>query len=80
MSKAPFTRDPLVQSVLERMIARSEEGCETYGETMEKATKPFDHWIVDAQEEAWDLIVYLEKIRQDYLRAYEDAKKSLHKN
>ena len=80
MSKAPFTRDPLIQDILDRMVARSEEGCDTYGETMEQASKPFDKWIVDAQEEAWDLIVYLEKIRQDYLRAYNAAKEDASQN
>ncbi len=74
MSKAPFTRDPLIQSILERMVARSEEGCVTYKGTMQDAKKPFDKWIIDAQEEAWDLIVYLEKIKLDYMRAYNAAK------
>ena len=30
---------------------------------MNDAYKPLDKWIVDAQEEAWDFIVYLEKIK-----------------
>ena len=57
------TRDPLVQKLLNRMAKRSEEGLEKYKRSMGDAYKPLDKWIIDAQEEAWDFIVYLEKIR-----------------
>jgi hypothetical protein len=30
---------------------------------MAEANKPIEKWIEDAQEEAWDKIVYLEKIK-----------------
>jgi hypothetical protein len=30
---------------------------------MEDATKPTKDWITDAQEELWDAIVYLEKLK-----------------
>ncbi len=45
------------------MAERSEEGLAKYKHSMENAKKPLQEWIVDAQEEAWDFIVYLEKIR-----------------
>jgi hypothetical protein len=35
----------------------------TYGDTMKDATKRTTHWIVDIQEELWDAIVYLEKLK-----------------
>ena len=57
------TRDPLVQKLLNRMAERSEEGLAKYKVNMNDAYKPLDKWIVDAQEEAWDFIVYLEKIK-----------------
>jgi|TARA_R100000935_G_C2801836_1_gene150835 hypothetical protein len=56
--------DPLVDKVCEKMKRRAEEGILKYGDTMRTANKPFVQWIVDAQEEAMDFIVYLEKIKE----------------
>lgn len=77
MSDAPiFTRDPLVANVLTKMAKRAEDGRKTYGDTMEQATKPFDKWIEDTQEELMDAVVYLEKVKQDYRAALTKVKKS----
>ena len=61
----PFvlTKDPLVQVILERFAKRSENSIKKYGKTMLQATKSIAQWIDDAQEESWDKIVYLEKIK-----------------
>ena len=61
----PFvlTKDPLVQRILERFAKRSENGIKKYGKTMLQANKSIAQWIDDAQEESWDKIVYLEKIK-----------------
>ncbi len=71
----PFvlTKDPLVQRILERFAKRSENGIKKYGRTMVDATKSIDEWIDDAQEESWDKIVYLEKIKIE-LQKKEGAK------
>jgi|TARA_R110000787_G_scaffold195852_2_gene307223 hypothetical protein len=61
----PFlvTKDPMVMKVLKRMSKRSDEGLATYKKTMVEAKKPFKTWVSDAQEELWDAILYLEKIK-----------------
>ena len=61
----PFvlTKDPLVQGILKRFAKRSDDGIKKYGKTMLQATKSIAQWIDDAQEESWDKIVYLEKIK-----------------
>ena len=41
-----------------------DEGLDEYGKTMIEADKPIVAWITDAQEEAWDQIVYLEKLKR----------------
>jgi hypothetical protein len=46
------------------MKRRAAEGIIKYGDTMRTANKPFVQWIDDAQEEAMDFIVYLEKIKE----------------
>jgi hypothetical protein len=62
----PFvaTKDPMVRDILQRMSDRSDEGLTKYKVDMEMAKKPFSKWIDDVQEEAWDMIVYLEKVRR----------------
>ena len=61
----PFvlTKDPLVQVILERFAKRSENGIKKYGKTMLQATKSRIKWINATQEESWDTIVYLEKLK-----------------
>ena len=63
----PFvlTKDPLVQVILERFAKRSENGIKKYGKTMLQATKSRIKWINDVQEETWDTIVYLEKLKTE---------------
>jgi len=63
----PFvlTKDPLVQVIFERFAKRSENGIKKYGKTMLQATKSRIKWINDAQEESWDTIVYLEKLKTE---------------
>jgi len=63
----PFvlTKDPLVQVILERFAKRSENGIKKYGKTMLQATKSRVKWANDAQEESWDTIVYLEKLKTE---------------
>ena len=63
--KLVFTRDTLVQGILKRFAKRSNDGIKKYGKTMLQATKSIAQWIDDAQEESWDKIVYLEKIKID---------------
>ena len=56
-------KDKLVDDVLKRMKTRSDSGIKKFGTTMLEAKKPFLSWIDDAQEEAWDTIIYLEKVK-----------------
>jgi hypothetical protein len=61
----PFviTKDPMIQDLLRKFSERSDKGISDYKVTMVQATKPITQWIEDAQEELWDGIVYLEKIK-----------------
>ncbi|QDP62425.1 MAG: hypothetical protein GOVbin3393_33 [Prokaryotic dsDNA virus sp.] len=71
MSNRPIidTEDPLTHELLQRFCKRANDGIASFGTTMQEAHKPFDVWIVDAQEELWDAIVYLEKVRLLYNNA-----------
>jgi hypothetical protein len=70
----PFvlTKDPLVQVILERFAKRSENGIKKFKRTMFEATKSRIKWINDAQEESWDTIVYLEKLKIELQKGKEE--------
>lgn len=71
-----YTQDRLIRGILRRMVRRAEDGVQTYGCTMEQADKPVDQWIIDAQEELWDAIVYLEKLRVDHANILTEVKQN----
>lgn len=60
-----MTNDPIVQSVIERVAQRSEQGMKTYGVPMTRPDVSTIEWLRHAQEEAMDLAVYLERIISD---------------
>jgi len=57
--------DPIVQSVIQRMADRSEQGMRTYGVPMTRPDVSTVEWLRHAQEEALDLAVYLERCIRD---------------
>ena len=59
--KGGVTDDLIVNKVVDLIIKRHMQGMEKFGVTMEKNTKPFDHWIDETIEELLDAIHYLTK-------------------
>ena len=57
-------KDPIVESVINDMRARSRDGVLKYGTTLYDSPDGFYKWIQHAQEEAMDFILYLEKIKK----------------
>ena len=58
-----MTKDKMILKIMKRMAKRSDDGIKKYGSTMLHSRKSFVAWIDDAQEELWDAIVYLEKLK-----------------
>ena len=58
--------DPVVAAVTQRFHERSAEGMQTYGVTMAENTASTRSWIIDAQEELMDAILYLERLKTDF--------------
>jgi len=58
-----MTKDKMIQKIMQRMSKRADDGIKKYGSTMLHSKKSFVAWIDDAQEELWDAIVYLEKLK-----------------
>lgn len=59
-----YTNDPLVMDLFQEFAKRSDKGIDKFGKTMLEADKPVGDWIKEAQQEAWDQIVYLEKLKR----------------
>ena len=59
------TPDKLVQRVINKMYLRANQGMIKFGNTMEDTKKTKKEWLIEAQQEALDMAVYLEKCIQD---------------
>ena len=59
--KGNITIDPIVNRIIKKHLDRHKEGMDNFGKTMSQNTKPFKHWVKEAQEESMDFILYLEK-------------------
>jgi len=59
--KGNITVDPIVNRIIKKHLDRHKEGMLNFGKTMSDNSKPFIHWVKEAQEESMDFILYLEK-------------------
>jgi hypothetical protein len=57
-------KDSVVQSVINKFKQRSEVGIKKYNTTLDRDDLKKQDWIEHAQEEAMDLILYLEKLKR----------------
>jgi hypothetical protein len=55
--------DEIVTTVIRKFKTRSQEGIQKYGMTLSDNPDGFYKWIDEAQSEAMDFILYLEKIK-----------------
>ena len=56
-------KDKIVEAVINKFKQRSKVGIEKYGVTLDRDDLSILEWIKEAQEEAMDLALYLEKIK-----------------
>jgi len=56
--------DTIVSSVISKFLERSRIGKEKYGTDLDRTDLSLYEWIVHAQEEHMDAILYLEKIKK----------------
>jgi hypothetical protein len=57
-------KDTIVESVIEQFKQRSKVGINKYNTTLDREDLNRLQWLQHAQEEAMDLILYLEKLKQ----------------
>ena len=57
-------KDTIVESVINQFKQRSEVGIKKYNTTLDRTDLTRLQWLQHAQEEAMDMILYLEKLKQ----------------
>jgi hypothetical protein len=71
-------RDPVVQSVVNKFVGRSDVGFKKYGTTLRDDKSDMFTWLNHLQEELMDAILYLEKAKEEYTNnLQEDLSKGL---
>ena len=63
--------DSIVTSVIKQFEERSIKGKEKYGTDLDREDLALVDWIEHAKQEHMDAILYLEKIKQQYLKETE---------
>jgi hypothetical protein len=63
--------DSIVTSVIKQFEERSIKGKEKYGTDLDREDLALIDWIEHAKQEHMDAILYLEKIKQQYLKEFE---------
>ena len=63
--------DSIVTSVIKQFEERSIKGKEKYGTDLDRDDLALIDWIEHAKQEHMDAILYLEKLRQQYLKELE---------
>jgi len=61
-----LTEDSIVNNVIESFIERSNVGFAKYGTNLDRKDLSFLDWLNHAQQEAMDMILYLEKLKQEH--------------
>jgi hypothetical protein len=60
-------KDKIVLSVLNRFAERSNVGIKKYNTTLERDDLTTLEWLTHAQEEAMDFVLYLERLKNEYI-------------
>jgi cell division protein FtsI/penicillin-binding protein 2 len=66
LKSSKLTGDSIVNNVIENFIERSNVGFAKYGTNLDRKDLSLLDWLNHAQQEAMDMILYLEKIKQEH--------------
>jgi hypothetical protein len=73
-------RDPVVQSVVNKFVDRSDVGYAKYGKTLRNDTSDIFVWLNHLQEELMDATLYLQRLKEEIssLREEKELLNSIH--
>lgn len=66
--------DSIVESVREKYLERSKAGIKKYKASLDRDDLTDLQWMIHAQEEAMDMVLYLEKMIKNHQRLIDDGK------
>ena len=65
MNKKEITfRDPVIESVVDKFVERSNVGFKKYGVTLDQDPGDLNVWMTHLQEELMDAVNYIEKLKR----------------
>ena len=67
MDKKQFELDSIVTTIIDQFKIRSAKGKAKYGVDLDRTDLTLIEWIEHAKQEHMDAILYLEKIKQEYI-------------
>ena len=56
-------RDPVIKTVVDKFVERSDVGFQKYGVTLDEDNAPLVAWMNHLQEELMDAVNYIEKLK-----------------
>ena len=59
-------KDPIVKTVVEAFLKRSNEGLEKYGTSLAREDLSTLEWLNHAQEELMDAVLYIERLKKNF--------------
>jgi len=59
-------KDPIVKTVVEAFLKRSNVGLEKYGTSLAREDLSTLEWLNHAQEELMDAVLYLERLKKNF--------------
>lgn len=63
LKKEYVFRDPVIKTVVDKFVERSDVGFEKYGVTLNDDDAPLVAWMNHLQEELMDAVNYIEKLK-----------------
>jgi len=63
MKKTIDVKDPIIRSVIDKLVGRSNVGFEKYGVTLADDDDDIQKWLTHLQEELLDAANYIEKLK-----------------
>jgi hypothetical protein len=63
MKKTIDVKDPIIRSVIDKLVGRSNVGFEKYGVTLADDDDNIQKWLTHLQEELLDAANYIEKLK-----------------
>ena len=80
MKKEYTFRDPVIKSVVDKFVERSDVGFAKYGVTLDEDEAPLFAWLNHLQEELMDAVNYIEKLKRDATDVLQDRLVEEYKN